>query len=58
MSSAWETITNIYLIGLCITAFVVFCFSRDSLKIRLLAALLIGLTWPLSFPVALIFLFF
>nr|WP_230473067.1 GhoT/OrtT family toxin [Enterobacillus tribolii] len=41
-----------------VTALIIFFFSRDSIKMRLLAALLIGTTWPLSFPVALIFLFF
>ncbi|MBW7984880.1 uncharacterized protein DUF2566 [Enterobacillus tribolii] len=58
MSSHWDTIRSIYFIGMAVTALIIFFFSRDSIKMRLLAALLIGTTWPLSFPVALIFLFF
>jgi len=32
--------------------------AKDSRKIRLLSALLVGATWPISFPVALLFSLF
>ena len=51
-----HTLLNIYLCGAGITAVVTFLLSRDpGLNIRLLASVLTGLTWPLSFPVALLF---
>ncbi|PTA92508.1 DUF2566 domain-containing protein [Kosakonia sp. H7A] len=32
--------------------------ARDNRKVRLLSAILIGATWPISFPVALLFSLF
>ncbi|EHD21009.1 MULTISPECIES: GhoT/OrtT family toxin [Brenneria] len=55
----WELIKLIYFIGFTISLVVTFLLSKDkSLTIRLLASLLIGLTWPLSFPVVLLFSIF
>ncbi|MFE8118679.1 MULTISPECIES: GhoT/OrtT family toxin [Brenneria] len=55
----WESIKLIYFIGFAISLFVTFLLSRDnSLIIRILTSLLIGLTWPLSFPVVLLFSIF
>ncbi|WP_192458681.1 GhoT/OrtT family toxin [Musicola keenii] len=55
----WETIKLIYLIGFCIAILFTFFMSKDrSLLIRFLASTLIALTWPLSFPVVIVFSFF
>ncbi|MCG8710158.1 GhoT/OrtT family toxin [Brenneria sp. 4F2] len=55
----WESIKLIYFIGLAISLFITFLLSRDkSLPIRFLTSLLIGATWPLSFPVVLLFSIF
>lgn len=48
-----------YLIGAVLSFIITFFLTKDpSLAMRLLSALLIGLTWPLSFPMALIFSIF
>lgn len=55
----WEMIKTIYFTGQVVATLFTFLMSKDkSLLIRLLAALLIGLTWPLSLPVAIVFSFF
>ncbi|MCL2898592.1 GhoT/OrtT family toxin [Brenneria tiliae] len=55
----WELIKLIYFIGFAISLVITFLLSKDkSLAIRLLTSLLIGLTWPLSFPVVLLFSIF
>ncbi|WJV52135.1 GhoT/OrtT family toxin [Pectobacteriaceae bacterium CE70] len=55
----WEIMEYVYFIGLVVSMLFTFLMSRDnSLFIRFLAALIIGLTWPLSFPVVLVFSFF
>ncbi|PWC14217.1 hypothetical protein B4923_04730 [Brenneria roseae subsp. americana] len=57
--SVWELIKLIYFIGFAISMLVTLLLSKDkSWFIRLLASLLIGLTWPLSFPVVLLFSIF
>ena len=38
----------------CICAVISWFFTKESRWIRLLAALLIGATWPFSFPMALL----
>ena len=35
-----------------------FFIAKDKLSIKLLSALLVGATWPMSFPVALMFALF
>ncbi|TNV22564.1 GhoT/OrtT family toxin [Buttiauxella sp. B2] len=39
-------------------AFITWFLSHDTKRIRLLSALLVGATWPISFPVVLIFSLF
>jgi len=39
----------------CLCAVITWFLTRESRKIRLLSAILVGATWPVSFPVALIF---
>ncbi|MBV4411647.1 GhoT/OrtT family toxin [Enterobacteriaceae bacterium YMB-R22] len=41
-----------------ISAIITFFLARDRLSIKLLSAALIGATWPVSFPVALLFALF
>ncbi|WP_370546781.1 GhoT/OrtT family toxin [Edwardsiella tarda] len=51
----WALIKTAYCIGVLFCALVTFFASRDpSIKIRLLSALLVSLTWPMSFPLVLI----
>ncbi|MEH2920874.1 GhoT/OrtT family toxin [Samsonia erythrinae] len=57
--SLWEFIKLSYLIGFVISTIVTFLLSKDkSLFIRSLASLMVGLTWPMSFPIALLFSIF
>ncbi|MFT8211273.1 MAG: GhoT/OrtT family toxin [Symbiopectobacterium sp.] len=52
----WEFIKHAYLFGAIIAMVITFLLSRDkSLLMRFLASILIGLTWPLSFPLVLLF---
>ncbi len=37
-----------YLIGLVVTSTLIFIFSEEKVKYRLFAAVITGLTWPLS----------
>lgn len=37
---------------------ITFFISRDRTRIRVLSAVLVGATWPMSFPVALLFSLF
>ncbi|MFC0225801.1 GhoT/OrtT family toxin [Serratia aquatilis] len=58
MSSLWVVIQYIYLIGLVVSMIITFLVSRETIKIRFFSALIIGLTWPLSLPVVLLFSLF
>lgn len=58
MSSLWVTTQYVYLIGLLISMFFTYLVSKDTIKIRFISALVIGLTWPLSLPVVLLFALF
>ncbi|MHA7846684.1 GhoT/OrtT family toxin [Serratia sp. D1N4] len=58
MSSLWVTMQYIYLIGLLISMIFTYLVSRDTIKIRCISAIAIGLTWPLSLPVVLLFALF
>ncbi|MGP3591883.1 GhoT/OrtT family toxin [Vagococcus sp. WN89Y] len=44
-----------YLAMSCVCAVITWFLTQESWKIRLLSAILVGATWPISFPVALIF---
>ncbi|CAM3449325.1 hypothetical protein BS639_15240 [Rouxiella silvae] len=54
----WEVIKTIYWGGLGIAALFTLLVSRDSFKIRLLTSGIIGLTWPMSLPVVMLFSLF
>jgi len=41
-----------------VAALITFFIARDKLSIKLLSAFLVGATWPMSFPVALMFALF
>lgn len=58
MSSLWVVTQYVYVIGLIVSMIFTFLVSRDTVTIRLLSALIIGLTWPLSLPVVLLFSLF
>ncbi len=48
-----------YLIGAVLSFVITFFLTKDpSLAMRLLSAFLIAITWPLSFPMAIIFSIF
>ncbi|MBP2848778.1 GhoT/OrtT family toxin [Dickeya oryzae] len=52
-------IRTLYFLGLAASMIFTFFMSKDnSLIMRFLAAILIGVTWPLSFPVVIVFSFF
>ncbi len=55
----WEMIKTIYFTGFFLSLVFTFFVSKDrSMLIRLLCAIVIGLTWPMSFPVVVMFSFF
>jgi hypothetical protein len=58
MSSLWVVTQYFYFTGLLISMIFIYLVSRDTPKIRFLSALIVGLTWPLSLPVALMFSLF
>lgn len=58
MSSLWVVTLYVYFIGLLVSMVFTYLVSRDTLTIRLISALIIGLTWPLSLPVVLLFSLF
>lgn len=43
-----------YIVMACLCAVATWFLTKESVKIRLLSALLVGATWPVSFPVALL----
>jgi hypothetical protein len=47
-----------YCVMALICAFITWFLSHDRKRIRLLSAFLVGSTWPMSFPVALLFSIF
>ncbi|MFC3190600.1 GhoT/OrtT family toxin [Pseudocitrobacter sp. RIT415] len=54
----FEKMMVIYLIIGVVSGLITWHLARDKPGIRLICALLIGATWPLSFPVALLFALF
>jgi hypothetical protein len=58
MSSLWVATQYFYLIGLLVSMIFTYLVSRDTIKIRFISALTIGVTWPLSLPVVLMFSLF
>lgn len=47
-----------YIVMASLAAVVTFFIVKDRVRIKLLSAALIGATWPMSFPVALLFALF
>ncbi|QJT80806.1 GhoT/OrtT family toxin [Kosakonia sp. MUSA4] len=47
-----------YVVMAVLSGVATYFLARDNRKVRLLSALLIGATWPISFPVALLFSLF
>ena len=58
MSPLWVATQYCYFIGLLVSMVFTYLVSRDTVKIRCISALPIGLTWPLSLPVVLLFSLF
>jgi hypothetical protein len=56
--TAFEKMMVVYLVIGVISGVTTGYLARDKPGIRLLCALLIGATWPLSFPIALLFSLF
>lgn len=57
--TGWDYIKLIYSLGAVVTSIITYRVSCDpSRKIRLLCAIVIALTWPLSFPIVIVFLVF
>ncbi|WP_229746459.1 GhoT/OrtT family toxin [Hafnia psychrotolerans] len=54
----WEVIKTIYWGGFVLAVIFTLLMSRGTFKIRLLTSGIIGLTWPMSFPVVLLFSLF
>ncbi|EKS7767265.1 GhoT/OrtT family toxin [Edwardsiella piscicida] len=55
----WSFIKTAYCVGVLFCAFVTFFATKDpSIKIRLLSAVMVGLTWPMSFPLVVVFWLF
>ncbi|OON40448.1 DUF2566 domain-containing protein [Izhakiella australiensis] len=56
--SLYQSMLVFYAIVALVAAIVTFFIARDRISIRILSALLVGATWPISFPVALLFALF
>ena len=53
--SLYQKMLVFYAVMAVITAIITWFLSRDKKRIRFLSAVLVGATWPMSFPVALMF---
>ncbi|WP_411704633.1 GhoT/OrtT family toxin [Edaphovirga cremea] len=59
VNSTWDVIKTVYFFGFAFSVLFTLLVSRDnSFLIRLFTSTLIGLTWPLSLPVVLLFSLF
>lgn len=56
--TVFEKMMVVYLVMGVFSGLITWYLARDNPGIRLLCALLIGVTWPLSFPVVLLFSLF
>lgn len=54
----YQKMLMFYAVMALLFTFITWFLTRDRMSIRLLAALLVGATWPFSFPVALMFSLF
>lgn len=56
--SVYQKMLIFYAIMASISCLTTWFLSHDKKRIRLLSAVLVGATWPMSFPVALLFSLF
>ncbi|BBV30827.1 MULTISPECIES: GhoT/OrtT family toxin [Citrobacter] len=56
--SLYQKMLVFYAVMAAITAIITWFLSREKKRIRFLSAVLVGATWPMSFPVALMFSLF
>ena len=56
--SLYQKMLIFYAVMAAIAAITTWFLSRDKKRIRFLSAVLVGATWPMSFPVALLFSLF
>ncbi len=57
--TGWEYLKLVYSLGAVAAGLLTYRVSCDpSMKIRLLSAVLIAFTWPLSFPIVVVMLLF
>ncbi|ECH6755580.1 GhoT/OrtT family toxin [Salmonella enterica subsp. enterica serovar Poona] len=53
--SLYKEILLVYNIMAILSGLIIWFISYEKKSIRLLSAILVGVTWPMSFPVALLF---
>ncbi|HFE7524432.1 TPA: GhoT/OrtT family toxin [Salmonella enterica subsp. enterica serovar Newport] len=53
--SLYQEMLLVYNVMAILSGLIIWFISYEKKSIRLLSALLIGITWPMSFPVALLF---
>lgn len=56
--SLYQHMLVFYAVMASIATLITFFIAKDRLSIRALSAFLVGATWPMSFPVALMFALF
>lgn len=56
--SLYQKMLVFYAVMAAVAAIITWFLSRDKKRIRFLSAVLVGATWPMSFPVALLFSLF
>ena len=56
--SLYQKMLFFYAVMAAIASITTWFLSRDKKRIRFLSAVLVGATWPMSFPVALLFSLF
>ncbi|MCE0824625.1 GhoT/OrtT family toxin [Buttiauxella sp. A2-C2_NF] len=56
--SVYQKMLVFYVVMSLITSIITWFLSRDKKSIKLLCSVLVGATWPMSFPVALLFSLF
>ncbi|CRE46247.1 GhoT/OrtT family toxin [Salmonella enterica] len=54
----FQKILIFYAVMAVISSLITWVFTHDKKRIRFLSAFLVGATWPISFPVALLFSLF
>ncbi|WMY76509.1 GhoT/OrtT family toxin [Buttiauxella selenatireducens] len=54
----YQSMLVFYAVMSLITGFITWFLAKDTKRIKLLSSVLVGATWPMSFPVALMFSLF